>query len=273
MFKNKEKIKDWLMLMEIEGYTINEDLTVDVNRDVNISNKNLTEIPIKFNVINGNFDCSKNMLSTMKNFPCKINGSLYANQNLLENCKGCPLVSEDLFIYDNKITNLKGCPQEIMGDFDCSENNLDSLRYGPKIIKGSLNISYNKIKTLKHFPLLVGLNISIKNCEIENLEYLPEKINGYLNLSKNKIKTLKYIPKKIEDYLDISENNLSSIRELSYINSRTGTVIYSDNPTMDIPCFSQIREVINYYKTIDMKDSLEKRLEKKEINYNKKLKL
>lgn len=45
-FKTKEEIKDWLYKMGIKfHYKINDDLTVDVDTDVNISCKYLTNIP------------------------------------------------------------------------------------------------------------------------------------------------------------------------------------------------------------------------------------
>ena len=59
-FKTKEEIKTWLDKYEIKNYTISDDLTVEVNGGVDLSNKSLKEIPFKFKKINGFFDCSYN---------------------------------------------------------------------------------------------------------------------------------------------------------------------------------------------------------------------
>ena len=80
----KESIKGWLDSMEIKYYTINDDLTVDVDSDVDICDKNLTEIPVKFNKINGNFYCFYNKLTSLKGCPTTINGNFYCSYNKLE---------------------------------------------------------------------------------------------------------------------------------------------------------------------------------------------
>jgi len=67
-------IREWLEQMGIENYTINDDGTVDVDGDVNISNKNLTEIPIQFGKVNGNFWCNNNELTTLKGVPRIVGG-------------------------------------------------------------------------------------------------------------------------------------------------------------------------------------------------------
>lgn len=60
--KLQEKLKD----LKIKDYKINNDLTVDVVGDVNLSGKGLTEIPVKFGVITGSFYCSNNQLTSLK---------------------------------------------------------------------------------------------------------------------------------------------------------------------------------------------------------------
>lgn len=60
--------------MKITNYSINDDLSVDVDGNVYISNKNLTEIPIKFNYIKRNFSCYSNKLTTLEFCPQSIGG-------------------------------------------------------------------------------------------------------------------------------------------------------------------------------------------------------
>ena len=66
--------------MEIKNYIINEDLTVDVNSEVYILDKELKEIPIRFGIVNGNFDCSYNELTNFEYYykSKKENGLLKA---------------------------------------------------------------------------------------------------------------------------------------------------------------------------------------------------
>ena len=55
---SKEHIIFWLNRMSIRNYTINSDLTVDVENDVVLRNVMDGYIPIKFGNVSGNFDCS-----------------------------------------------------------------------------------------------------------------------------------------------------------------------------------------------------------------------
>ena len=58
--ETQNEIIDWLDSMGVENYTINNDLTVDVNGEVILSNKNLLEITVQFGVVMGNFSVSNN---------------------------------------------------------------------------------------------------------------------------------------------------------------------------------------------------------------------
>jgi len=115
MLKNKQEIEDWLNEMEIKNFIINDDLTVDVDDDVNISKENLTEIPVQFNKINGYFNCS-------------------GNKNL-KSLKGCPQIGITNFhCYRCDLRDLKGVPKEIDGRFNCGGNEkLKSLKGCPQI--------------------------------------------------------------------------------------------------------------------------------------------
>jgi len=58
--KTKYEIEDWLKQSKIEKYIILDNLTVNVIGNVDLANQNITEIPVKFNIINGFFNCSFN---------------------------------------------------------------------------------------------------------------------------------------------------------------------------------------------------------------------
>ena len=52
--------------LKIDNYTINPDGSIDVDGDGDLSDMNLTELPIKFNRISGSFYCYSNNLKTLK---------------------------------------------------------------------------------------------------------------------------------------------------------------------------------------------------------------
>ena len=81
----------------IKNYTINLDGSIDVDGNVNLQNKGLTKIPLKFNHVSGNFNCSYNKLTTLDGSPERVGGSFYCNYN--------------------NLTTLEGGPQSVGGDF------------------------------------------------------------------------------------------------------------------------------------------------------------
>ena len=74
-------IGNWLDSMGIHNYTINNDLTVDVDGDVDLYNKNLTKIPVQFNEVLGNFDCSYNNLESLEWHPKYVGGDFDCSHN------------------------------------------------------------------------------------------------------------------------------------------------------------------------------------------------
>jgi len=167
-----EKVKSFLSHIKIkeDDYRIYDNLSVDVFCDVDMSQRGLTEIPIKFNLIAGNFDCSMNKLKNVINSPdtifgyfdCSFNDiysliggptsvrdGYYCSDNLLENLYGFPTKCGIVFdCSSNNIKTMKGCPEIInFADFDISRNKLKDLRDGPKEVK-NFDCSHNEITTL-----------------------------------------------------------------------------------------------------------------------------
>ncbi len=100
----------------IRNYTINPDVSIDVDGNVWLSDRSLTELPLKFNKVYGSFDCSWNKLTSLD---------------------GCPnYVGDNFNCSDNELTNLIGGPKEVGGDFYCSRNKLTSLIGCPKEVGG-----------------------------------------------------------------------------------------------------------------------------------------
>lgn len=116
--KTKEEIELWLLQMKIENYTINEDLTVDVNKYVDISNQKLTLIPIQFGKVSLDFFCYSNSLTSLKGCPKYVGGTFSCEYN--------------------NLTSLLGAPAEVGGDFDCHNNNLRSINHMPKLVGGEI---------------------------------------------------------------------------------------------------------------------------------------
>jgi hypothetical protein len=87
-FTTYEETKDWLDKMEIKNYTINDDLTVDVDGRVDISNKNLKYIPVKFSIVKGDFNLLNNKLTTLIGTPKEVGGFFLCYSNPLTSLEG-----------------------------------------------------------------------------------------------------------------------------------------------------------------------------------------
>jgi len=133
----------------IRNYTFNDDASIDVNGNVDLSNRLLTKIPIKFRNVSGNFTCSNNKLTSLEGCPETVGGNFICSYNNLTSLEGCPETVGGNFICSyNNLTSLEGCPETVGGDFSCSFNNLTSLIGGPKTIGGYFSCSSNNLTSL-----------------------------------------------------------------------------------------------------------------------------
>ena len=78
---DREGVEVWLDFHDVENYTINEDLSVDVSGVVDLSGKSLIVIPIRFGIVGGDFNCDNNKLLTLEFCPSDVGGSFYCFDN------------------------------------------------------------------------------------------------------------------------------------------------------------------------------------------------
>jgi hypothetical protein len=89
-YKTIDEIKNWLNKYGIKNYTINDDLTVDVDDDVNLSYKELTKIEVQFRNVGGYFYCNNNQLTSLEGCPSTVGGYFSCYNNKLTSLEGCP---------------------------------------------------------------------------------------------------------------------------------------------------------------------------------------
>jgi len=125
---NEEEIHDICREYGITSYTINEDGTIDVDGDVNLTSKLLTKLPLKFRNVGGGFCCSSNQLTTLSGAPQTVGGDFRCSYNQLKTLEGAPqLVGGNFSCYDNQLTTLEGAPKSVGDGFYCSNNQLTNL--------------------------------------------------------------------------------------------------------------------------------------------------
>ena len=158
----------------ITNYKINNGL-VDVYDDVKLFGENLTELPLNFGEIRGNFQCGVNKLITLKGCPVRVDGFF-----------SCA---------DNQLTKLDYLPEYINGNFICNSNLLKTLDGLEKCwLVGKIICWDNPIHEI--FSLFedkdwnIGeidrLNMLVKDFSIEELnEWLMEEGQQPVNELKN----------------------------------------------------------------------------------------
>jgi hypothetical protein len=103
----------------IDQYEIAEDdIAINVIGNVKFSThmNYLAEIPLVFNVVTGNFDCSRLKLTTLKNSPKEVGGNFDCTYNQLSSLEYAPKKVEGTFAFDNMVKSI------FTGDRSCNFN-------------------------------------------------------------------------------------------------------------------------------------------------------
>ena len=167
---------------KIENYTINDEGSIDVEGRVFLYGRNLKEIPLKFNKINGDFDISHNTLSNLYNSPKYITGNFNcSNNSILTSLEGAP-ISCNLFACTNTILqSLEGMGTDY-NNINLCANNIKNLKGIQSHIKGFLYLSYNKnLKLLEYFPTVDGV-IELQDCPIDVLYKILNSTNSFYDV-------------------------------------------------------------------------------------------
>jgi hypothetical protein len=220
---------------KIQNYTINDDGTVDVDGNVDLSEEGLTEIPIKFGIVRGNFNITQNNLLSLKNSPREVTGTFDCTFNRqLSSLKNGPKSAKDYDCSHCNLTSLEGAPMEVTRKFNCSFNRqLSSLKNGPKSAK-YYNCSFCNLTSLKHAPDRIEFDFGCNNnynltslvdgpryvdgdyacrdCNLKSIEGAPNELSGSFDCSKNEnLTSLIDGPKKVRAIYDCSQCNLTSL--------------------------------------------------------------
>ena len=140
----------------ITNYTINDDGSIDVDGEVDLSENGLTELPLIFNKVKGCFFCYGNYLTTLKGSPRWVGAAF--------NCD------------DNNLTSLEFSPDYVGTWFSCEKNELVT-NYCETEIGSSF------FTTLKENGLnLNGINMSNNYNEWRKLYKRKQILNDIFNM-------------------------------------------------------------------------------------------
>ena len=140
---NRVGVEAWLKEYGVVNYTLNEDLSVDVEGDIDISFKDLSSVPVSFGFVSGRFNCGYNNLTSLVGSPISV-GVFHCGGNKLVSLVGSPeSVVGNFFCNSNKLSNLEGCYVSVGGDFHCYDNQLTSLEGCPVVLPVEHEYQFN----------------------------------------------------------------------------------------------------------------------------------
>jgi len=106
---NESNIHDVCREYGITNYTINDDGSIDVDGDVDLTSKSLTKRPLKFRNVSGHFCCYDNQLTTLRGAPQTVGGYFRCSYNQLKTLEGSPKsVGDSFYCSHNQLTSLDG---------------------------------------------------------------------------------------------------------------------------------------------------------------------
>jgi hypothetical protein len=139
---DKQEIAKWLQKGVFGNYIINDDCTVDVNGSVWLKLKQLTNIPVKFGKVTGDFSVRNNSLSSLLGCPDWVGGDFECARQ------------SDNYGRENEfpMTNLEYSPKVVKGNYECGGMELCSLRGMTPNIGGQVQIIRSNIVTSFGIP-------------------------------------------------------------------------------------------------------------------------
>lgn len=173
---------------------------LNVMGDVNLTRviEFMDRLPFDFGVVEGNFYCANNNLSSFEGFPTVVKGSLGIN--------------------NNKFTSLKGITQVVGTNLNCSNNFLTSLEGVPNKINHTFDCSNNRLTKIDNCP--VAETLIFRNNEIKKIQKLSKQVK-FLDLSNNPIELLDLENITVSDTLFLTNTNIQRLNpdlDIKFIN-------------------------------------------------------
>ena len=175
--KSLSEIEEICNFYGIKNYTINDDGSIDVDGVVNLIGKGLYELPLTFNRVGGDFNCSNNHLTTLKGCPKYVGNFFSCSYNDLTSLEYSPkYVGGSFNCGGNKITDLYGISDNIGTYLYCfSRNPIGSIIH--KEVDTDFIRAFNSYRVIKDDK--VNLKRLKYVMELFDMEYDLEKIKDF----------------------------------------------------------------------------------------------
>lgn len=209
----KKKIQQWLIehnrSPKPASYHIHDNLTVDIEGDMVISNLSLSEIPMQFGWVKGTFRCSHNNLTSLKGSPRKVDNDFQCEYNFLETLEYSPEeIGKSFLCHDNKLKSFKGVTPHIPRNFSCENNKLVSFEFAPLSVGGLFDCRENNFRSIEDLKIVVLGSFLHDSSDGHKIPEFADKYNNYsLYLSGEELTPFLLHQKLSRDMQEKSVNN------------------------------------------------------------------
>ena len=131
-------------------------------------------------------------------------------KKIYEGPEGICFARDHLYWYDQYFNEID-LPEEVEGNFDCSNTNITSFEGRPKIIRGFFSCLGTNITSLEGCPEIVGGSFYCSYTKITSLEGCPKIVNGNFDCSYTKITSLKGAPRVVGENFNCTSTKLTSL--------------------------------------------------------------
>ena len=176
MLNNKDDIYAWLVskIIDASNCQINDDLTVDVEGSMFLSNKQIIQLPFHFGEIDGDFEISNNQLMTLKGIPRVVQGYFYCANNKISNLDDAPEYA-NLFDFSFNPLNINLAQMPL-----CEFDDFNHACYKEEEKLNAFKDEYIFNKSQSSFTLEVSFEEFKKNIIFEEKRQLEALINSPL---------------------------------------------------------------------------------------------
>lgn len=192
-------IKEVLDQYNVVDYTINNDGSVNLTKDITFFKKNLDKIPFKISIAPRVLDFSFNNITSLEGSPKECNVVFYAMNNISD-LTGVPVVSKLLSLSNNKLEKLNFPKGFKTDELLLNHNNIYELTGIPSDFSGKIFLNQNPIATC--FKTNDGKDVHVFN----SLKIIKDK--------KVNLKRLKYFNDIIKNDKPIDLDEIKKYYEI-----------------------------------------------------------
>ena len=179
-----------------------DDGSISVDGDVNLTNKYITHLPVKFRKVSGYFHCDYTNITSLEGSPQDV-GRYFS-------CS------------DTKIISLKGGPKKVGGHFSCYGTKITSLEGAPEFVGGEFYC--------ENTPFYDQLVVD-ENTQISAVKYLPNQFIDILNDADIKIsQTVQIIAVDTDPEVIAYIDNPTRMAQLTAVKKNPSVIKFIKNP-------------------------------------------